>query len=662
MPDKDKTVKQLIIDWASQGVFDAFGDALSIQDTDYKVLYQNHSHKNMLGEHIGEYCYKAYQRKDSVCENCHLAMSFKDGKVHKMEQVRATDDGIFYYETTASPLKDLAGKIIAGMEVVNVIDRRKQAEEALRITEAKNRALLEAIPDFIFVLNHEGVYLDYHAPKGQLLYAPPESFLGKNIRDVLPPQIVESYASILAQAIRSGESQLFEYALDMPDGQHHYEAHIVAYQGDHVLAVIRDITERKKTEEALHVSENLLREAQVIAGLGDYVLDISTGLWKSSEVLDKVFGIDEEYERSVEGWAALIHPDDRTMMRDYFRNEVLGQGRVFDKEYRIIRHDDHAERWVQGLGKLEFDEQGRPLKMHGTIQDITKRKKAEIALKQSEEKYRSLVDFTTDSIYLIDNDYKYLFINKQHLLRLGVSGQYINKAYSEFHSPKETELFMQKADNVFNSGESFQYEYQSFRDGRYFFQSLSPVRDSNNKTTSLTVISKDITMLKQAEEKLYSMSMTDDLTGLYNRRGFLALSEQQLKLAARENKKMFLMSADIDYLKLINDNVGHQKGDMAIINVANILKETFRESDIAARIGGDEFVVLGVDTPETNIETLVDRLRENLNAHNDKVNEPLAELSLSYGFTIYDPKHPRSIDELLSEADKLMYQHKSKKR
>lgn len=168
--------------------------------------------------------------------------------------------------------------------------------------------------------------------------------------------------------------------------------------------------------------------------------------------------------------------------------------------------------------------------------------------------------------------------------------------------------------------------------------------------------------LKQTEKKLYSLSMTDELTGLYNRRGFLALSEQQLKLAARENKKMFLISADLDFLKLINDTMGHQKGDMAIINVANILKETFRESDIAARIGGDEFVVFGADTPETNIETLVDRLRENLNAHNDKVNEPLAELSLSYGFTVYDPRHPRSIEELFSEADKLMYQHKSKKR
>jgi len=296
-------------------------------------------------------------------------------------------------------------------------------------------------------------------------------------------------------------------------------------------------------------------------------------------------------------------------------------------------------------------------------QEIIVRLKSEVALRQSEEKYRSLVDSISDSIYLIDNNYKYLFVNKQHLQRLGISEeQYKNKAFSEFHPPEETELFIQKADKVFKSGETCQYDYKSLRDGRSFLQTISPVKDLNNRTISVTVISKDITILKQTEEKLYSISMTDALTGLYNRRGFLALVEQQLKSAYRENEKMFLMSADLDYLKLINDTLGHQIGDMAIINIANILKETFRESDIVARIGGDEFVVFGADTPETNIETLVDRLRENLNAHNDKANEPLGELSLSYGFAIYDPRHPRSIEELLSEADKLMYQHKSRKR
>ena len=156
--------------------------------------------------------------------------------------------------------------------------------------------------------------------------------------------------------------------------------------------------------------------------------------------------------------------------------------------------------------------------------------------------------------------------------------------------------------------------------------------------------------------------ITDELTGLYNRRGFLTLSDQQLKQANRENKKMFLMSSDLDYLKLINDHLGHKAGDRALTNTANILKETFRESDVIARMGGDEFIVLGMVTPYYGIETLTKRLKENLKVHNSLADEPLEDISLSFGFALYDSSQPSSIEELLTNADKLMYIAKRKKR
>jgi len=130
------------------------------------------------------------------------------------------------------------------------------------------------------------------------------------------------------------------------------------------------------SEKVLRRSDALLKESQSIAGLGTYTLDITTGRWESSEVLDKVFGIDAAYARTPEGWLALVHPDDRAMTSGHLKNDVLGLHKGFNKEFRVITHNEHALRWVHGLGKLELDAQGRPLKMHGTIQDISERRQA----------------------------------------------------------------------------------------------------------------------------------------------------------------------------------------------------------------------------------------------------------------------------------------------
>lgn len=162
-------------------------------------------------------------------------------------------------------------------------------------------------------------------------------------------------------------------------------------------------------------------------------------------------------------------------------------------------------------------------------------------------------------------------------------------------------------------------------------------------------------------ERQRVMTITDELTGLYNRRGFFTLAEQQLKLADRLGKGIFMLYADVDDLKGINDTLGHHQGDMALVDTANILKTTYRQSDIVARIGGDEFVVAPIGTTGDEIEKLTSRLIENVQTHNAQENRAY-KLSLSYGVAYYDPEGDCSIDELLSRAEKLMYEHKRLKR
>ncbi len=167
--------------------------------------------------------------------------------------------------------------------------------------------------------------------------------------------------------------------------------------------------------------------------------------------------------------------------------------------------------------------------------------------------------------------------------------------------------------------------------------------------------------LVRVQERQRVMSITDELTGLYNRRGFFTLAEQRLKLARRQRKGLFMLYADLDGLKAINDTLGHQEGDMALIDTANLLKATYRESDIIARIGGDEFAVIPVGSAGDDIKVVTTRLQKNIDAHNATASRNYT-LSISIGMAYYDVEKPGSIDELLAAGDRLMYEQKKIKR
>jgi diguanylate cyclase (GGDEF)-like protein len=166
---------------------------------------------------------------------------------------------------------------------------------------------------------------------------------------------------------------------------------------------------------------------------------------------------------------------------------------------------------------------------------------------------------------------------------------------------------------------------------------------------------------KRKEDELREMSLTDELTGLNNRRGFFTLAEQQLKIANRSKKEMFLLYADLDGLKIINDTFGHDEGDKALVETAALLRDAFRESDIIARMGGDEFVVLAVDVSDARPATMAQRIREKFAERNARPGQRFV-LSISQGMVCYDPEKPCSAPDLVSSADKLMYEEKVAKK
>jgi diguanylate cyclase (GGDEF)-like protein len=176
-----------------------------------------------------------------------------------------------------------------------------------------------------------------------------------------------------------------------------------------------------------------------------------------------------------------------------------------------------------------------------------------------------------------------------------------------------------------------------------------------------STLQAEISERKRVEEKLRSLSITDELTALHNRRGFFMLFEQQLKLASRKKRSVYLLYSDIDDFKNINDTFGHKEGDQLLMDFADILRETYRDSDIVARIGGDEFVIFPIEAAEDSLQIITDRLFANIEAYNKKTDRGYS-LSISVGVSLYDPALPYSIEEMLALADKQMYRHKRSKK
>lgn len=173
------------------------------------------------------------------------------------------------------------------------------------------------------------------------------------------------------------------------------------------------------------------------------------------------------------------------------------------------------------------------------------------------------------------------------------------------------------------------------------------------------VIKMGIIEKERIEAELRTMALTDDLTKLNNRRGFFLFAEQLMKMADRSGQGMYLMYADLDDFKKINDEHGHSEGDRALQAFARLLQANFRESDIIARLGGDEFVIFPIRKNEDSMDSIKKRFLSALSVFNDS-NETQWKLKATFGFAYYDPAFTTSIDDLLRQADTALYGEKKR--
>ena len=298
---------------------------------------------------------------------------------------RAKNGRIIWIESHLSPILGANGHT-EGLRGVSLdITERKLAEETVQRTEEKSRALLAAIPDLMFLQTADGVYLDFHATNKESLYLSPEKFLGKNMRDTLPPELAEKFVHYFKRAIETAETQIVEFTLTMPNGERWYESRLVETDGN-ILSVVRDITERKHAVDAVRESESRLRRAQQAARVATWEWDIASGQSVWSEMLWELLGLaPANGSATLEMFVNAIHPEDREGVLQRV-NEVLENGEEYDDEFRIIRSDGEVL-WLASKGRLIRSTDGRAERMIGVNIDITERHRALDKLRESEERF-----------------------------------------------------------------------------------------------------------------------------------------------------------------------------------------------------------------------------------------------------------------------------------
>jgi diguanylate cyclase (GGDEF)-like protein/PAS domain S-box-containing protein len=423
---------------------------------------------------------------------------------------------------------------------------------------------------------------------------------------------------------------------------------------------ILDLSRQKKAEESLRTSEAMLKEAQEIAHIGHWELNFVTDSLTWSDEVYNIYEVDQKtFATSFDPFFNLLTQEEKDRVKEAYSNSL--QGKPQHDVIHRFNFEGGRVKYVNETCKNFFDKDGKLLRSVGTVQDITARWLTEERLRQLSR----AVEQSPVCVVITDTNGNITYVNPRFTELTGYTydeaiGQNPRILKTDLTPPENTRNLWK----TITKGGSWSGEFcNKKKNGELYWEMayISPVVNTEGEITHYVAVKENITARKKADEQLRELSLSDELTGLTNRRGFMLLARQQIKVADRSRRGLALVFADLDGMKYINDTFGHKEGDQALKEAAAILKGAFRASDIIARLGGDEFVALSVEASEESRENIQARLRENLADRNMEPGRQY-KLAISFGVAIYDPANPCTLDELIERGDRLMYENKQKRK
>lgn len=571
--------------------------------------------------------------------------------------------------TNGTPILDTEGNLLGYRGVDRDITEQRQAEKALNESRNLLKTIIDTVPVRIFWKDRDLRFLGCNPVFARDAgISDPQDLMGKSDYEVSWAANADFYRADDRKIIETGIAKLaYEEPQTTPDGRTIYlrTSKVPLRNPDNkiigVLGVYDDISELKKTEVELNLTAQRLNEAQHLAHIGNWELDLLANRLTWSDEVFRIFEIDKErFEPSYEVFLESIHPDDREAVNTAYKRS-LETRQAYAITHRLL-FADRRIKYVYEQCETKFSETGKPLRSIGTIQDITVRKCAEDALRESELHFRTLANGVNALIWTAGTDKLCNYVNDPWLEFTGRTlFEELGDGWTEGVHPEDLQRVLNIYANSFDQRQTFSMEYRLRRaDGKYrwIHDNGTPRFDSKGNFIDYIGFCYDITEKQEHQQQLEYIAHYDSLTGMPNRK----LLADRLRLAMvrtkRCNRQLAVVYIDLDGFKAINDNYGHAAGDQLLMVLANRMKQCVRDSDTIARLGGDEFVAVLVDLPD--IQTGVQLIRRLLAAAVQPVvfNEYALRVSSSIGVAYYAPTDDTDADQLLRHADQAMYQAK----